>query len=105
MKPISWKGMFRKRFMAKKDRSAFKAGLFIVVSVVLIGVILVAIKGVHAVFVPTSVRKVKFTLADDVGGLRLGDDVRIGGFKVGVIRGIEVEGLEEGQRPDILITY
>jgi ABC-type transporter Mla subunit MlaD len=91
--------------MAKKDRSAFKAGLFIVVSIALICLILVAIKGIHAVFVPTSQRKVKFTLADDIGGLRLGDDVRIGGFKVGVIRAIDVEGLGDGQKPDILITY
>jgi ABC-type transporter Mla subunit MlaD len=91
--------------MAKKDRSAFKAGLFIVVSVVLIGVILVGIKGIHAVFVPTSQRMARFSLTDDIGGLRLGDDVRIGGFKVGVIRSIDVRGLEEGQKPDILISF
>ena len=45
--------------------------------------------------------------ASPVGGLRLGDDVRVGGFKVGVIRDIEVvqgEGAtaELLERPDIL---
>jgi ABC-type transporter Mla subunit MlaD len=91
--------------MAKKDRSAFKAGLFICVSVLLIGAVLVAIKGIHTVFVPTSDRMVKFSLTDDVGGLRLGDDVRIGGFKVGVIHSIEVAGLNEGEKPEILVGF
>ncbi len=91
--------------MATKDRSAFKAGLFIVVSVALIGLILVGIKGIHTVFVPSSEHKASFTLSDDIGGLRLGDDVRIGGFKVGVIHDIELEGLANGQKPTILISF
>jgi ABC-type transporter Mla subunit MlaD len=91
--------------MAKQDRSAFKAGLFIVISTVLIGFVLVAIKGIHTVFVPSSEHKAAFTLTDDIGGLRLGDDVRIGGFKVGVIRDIELEGLASGEKPRILISF
>ncbi len=91
--------------MAKADRSAFKAGLFIVVSLVLIGFIVVGIKGFGSVLTPMEVRHVRFSLIDDVGGLRLGDDVRLGGYKVGTIHSITVQNLAEGQKPDILITF
>lgn len=91
--------------MTRKDRSALRAGLFIVVTVLLIGGIVVAIKGVRTFVTPTVQRKVRFALNSDVGGLRIGDDVRLGGYKVGVIRRIDVQGLEEGQQPGILITF
>src|SRR5689334_16165826 len=91
--------------MAKRDRSAFKAGLFIVVTVLLIGAVIVAIKGVSNVFTPISHRHVRFALTDDVGGLRLGDDVRLGGFKVGNIESIEVTGVGEGQKPVIMMGF
>jgi ABC-type transporter Mla subunit MlaD len=79
--------------------------LFIVATLLLIAVIIVGIKGLRTVFVPITERKVHFTLADDVGGLRLGDDVRLGGFKIGVIHRIEVVGLAEGEKPGINITF
>jgi ABC-type transporter Mla subunit MlaD len=91
--------------MAKQDRSALRAGLFIVVTVVLIGGIVVGIKGVRTFVTPVVERKARFALSSDIGGLRIGDDVRLGGYKVGVIRRIEVQGLEEGQQPGILITF
>ncbi|HEX2974256.1 MAG TPA: MlaD family protein [Tepidisphaeraceae bacterium] len=77
-----------------KERNALKAGIFILFSVALIFSIMVGIRGVKGWFEPTVIRTVTFSLKDDVGGLRVGDDVRIGGFKVGVVRTIEV-----GQRP------
>jgi ABC-type transporter Mla subunit MlaD len=91
--------------MRKKDRSATKAGLFIVASLLLLLGIVVSIKGLRSVFTPVVERKVRFSLTDDIGGLRLGDDVRLGGFKIGVIRGIDVLGTGDGQQPVILITF
>lgn len=91
--------------MANRDRSEFKAGLFIIVTLLLIGAIVVGIKGLRSILTPAGERKVRFTLTDDVGGLRLGDDVRLGGYKVGVVRGIDVQGLGDREKPSILITF
>lgn len=91
--------------MAKQDHSAFKAGLFIVVTLILIAGIIVSIKGARAVFTKFVDRRVRFTLTDDIGGLRPGDDVRLGGYKVGVIEAIDIVGLTEGQQPGIVITF
>ncbi|MGE5608723.1 MAG: MlaD family protein [Bacillota bacterium] len=77
-----------------KERNALKAGVFILISVGLIFAVVAGIRGASGWFDPTTVRTVTFALKDDVGGLRVGDDVRIGGFKVGVVRAIEV-----GRRP------
>lgn len=75
----------------KDQRNAVKAGLFILVSIVLIIVLIVAIKGASRIFQPVQIRTAEFTLADDLGGLNVGDDVRIGGFRVGVVRSIDLE--------------
>jgi ABC-type transporter Mla subunit MlaD len=91
--------------MAQQERSQFRAGLFILVSIVLIFGVVVAIKGVSAVFTPLNERKVRFNLSDDIGGLRIGDEVRIGGYKVGVVRQIDLQGLTAGQAPSLLITF
>ena len=90
--------------MPQQERSQLKAGLFILTSIVLIFGVIVAIKGVSVVFTPIDERHVRFGLSDDVGGLRIGDDVRIGGFKVGVVRRIELQGLDSGT-PSLLITF
>src|SRR6516165_8927708 len=89
----------RSHDMAKQDRSALRAGLFIVTTLIVIACIIVGIKGLRTVFVPIVERKVHFTLADDVGGLRIGDDVRLGGYKIGVIHSIDVVGIAEGEKP------
>ena len=78
-----------------KDRNALRAGLFIVISIALIIAIIIAIQGFDRIVEPMQQRKVSFSLKDDVGGLRVGDDVRIGGFKVGVVRRIDVMGTGE----------
>src|SRR5437868_2111537 len=77
--------------MAKKERNAFKAGLFIIVSIILIVAVIVGIKGVGELLEPDQMRTATFGLADDVSGLRIGDDVRVGGLKVGIVRSIGVE--------------
>jgi ABC-type transporter Mla subunit MlaD len=53
---------------------------------------------------PSQSMSVSFRLSDDLGGLRKGDDVRIGGFKVGVIRDIEVID-REGQPAGIVVGF
>jgi ABC-type transporter Mla subunit MlaD len=75
----------------RKERNAFKAGLFIVISFALIVTLILGIKGIGRFIVPSQDRMVRFSLSDDIGGLSPGDDVRIGGAKVGVVRGIEID--------------
>jgi phospholipid/cholesterol/gamma-HCH transport system substrate-binding protein len=91
-----------------QDRNAFKAGLFIVISVVLIIGVIIAIKGFGRLIEAQQVRTATFTLADDIGGLRVGDDVRVGGLKVGIVRSLRIERQTEagqGQQPKILVTF
>jgi len=64
-----------------KDRNAFVAGLFIIASFALGATVLVLIRG-HGMG-PERVMTASFKLTDDLGGLAVGDDVRIGGVKVG----------------------
>lgn len=75
----------------KNERNALKAGIFMVVSLVLVIAIILGIKGLGRLTEPLQYRTVTFKLADDIGGLRVGDDVRIGGAKVGAVRSIDVE--------------
>ncbi|WP_428940525.1 MlaD family protein [Fontivita pretiosa] len=72
------------------DRNSLKAGLFIVASIVLAIGIIVAIKGVGRFLEPVQRVTVRFDLKDDIGGLSPGDEVRIGGAKVGIVRGVEL---------------
>src|SRR3954466_9325079 len=73
-----------------KKRNALRAGIFIVLSILLAITIIIGIKGLDRLLDPVDTRHVRFTLQDDLGGLRVGDDVRIGGYKVGEVREIEV---------------
>jgi ABC-type transporter Mla subunit MlaD len=73
-----------------KQRNSFKAGLFILVSIALIVTVILSIKGIGRIFAPQQERSVSFKLTDDIGGLQVGDEVRLGGFKVGVVKDIEV---------------
>jgi phospholipid/cholesterol/gamma-HCH transport system substrate-binding protein len=88
------------------ERNAFKAGLFIVISILLILAVIVGIQGLGQLIEPKQVRTVSFTLTDDVGGLRVGDDVRVGGLKVGIVRSREIESNEQtDKQPRILIKF
>ncbi|QOV87487.1 MlaD family protein [Humisphaera borealis] len=87
-----------------KERNALRAGLFIVVSTVLIAVVIVSIKGAGRFTEGRSTRTVSFKLSDDLGGLRIGDDVRVGGWKVGSVQTIEAVGLE-GADPRLQVTF
>jgi ABC-type transporter Mla subunit MlaD len=88
------------------DRNALKAGLFIVLSIVLIFAVIVGIKGIGRIIEPQQTRQVVFGLGDDVGGLRVGDDVRVGGVKVGIIRSLTIEpGSGEESPARIVIDF
>src|SRR3954470_22246928 len=89
-----------------KDRNEFKAGLFIVASVVLILAVIVAIKGLGRIIEQQQVRTATFSLADVLGGLRLGDDVRVGGLKVGAVRSLTIEPpADEKSQPRIVVAF
>src|SRR5689334_21497939 len=73
-----------------RKRNALRAGIFIILSIVLAITVIIGIKGLDRLLDPVEKRYARFTLQDDLGGLRVGDDLRIGGFKVGQVREIEV---------------
>jgi ABC-type transporter Mla subunit MlaD len=88
----------------KKERNATKAGFFIVFSAALIVVIVMAIKGGVSLSDPMQTRIVQFNLKDDLGGLRVGDDVRVGGYKVGAVTKIEPADLDKAE-PYMEVTF
>lgn len=73
-----------------KERNALKAGIFIVVSLVLILGVIFSISGIERFTQATRRVTVMFNLSDDIGGLRVGDEVRIGGYAVGAIERIDL---------------
>jgi ABC-type transporter Mla subunit MlaD len=91
--------------MPTKNRSELRAGIFIVISVALVVAAVVAIRGVKTVFAHETARRARFELSDDLGGLRVGDDVRVGGFKVGIVRSIDILGLDKGEQPYIAVRF
>ena len=88
-----------------KDRNALKAGTFIVVSTVLTIAIVVAIKDFGRFAESSGVRTARFRLADNLGGLRVGDEVRVGGFKVGSVKAIEPAGLDGGEEAALHVRF
>ncbi|HEX3357018.1 MAG TPA: MlaD family protein [Tepidisphaeraceae bacterium] len=86
------------------ERNAFKAGLFIVISIALIFFVTIMIKGVGRMTEPSKTRTVLFSLADNIGGLRVGDDVRVGGLRVGIIKTINLIFSDKTQKIAIAFT-
>jgi ABC-type transporter Mla subunit MlaD len=74
--------------MPKKNRSALRAGLLMLGSIFLILCVVVGIKGLSWLRDPAVNYHVVFDLRTNIGGLRIGDEVRIGGFKVGEVKRI-----------------
>ena len=79
----------------KKDRNALRSGIFIIVTVVLIVAVIVGIKGLDTFSEAREVRAVSFKLTDDIAGLQPGDDVRVGGSKVGMVEKVTIVGADE----------
>jgi len=90
-----------------KQRNALYAGIFIVIGVVLIVGVLIGIKGLGTWTEPVQVRRVSFALSDNIGGLRVGDEVRLGGYKVGEVRSIDVTdaGASAEGEPQVIVYY
>src|SRR5436190_4632137 len=88
----------------KNERNAFKAGVFIILSIVLIFMITVMIKGVGRFTVPTEIQAVQFALTDNIGGLRIGDDVRVGGLKVGIVKAVDLIPHSSGSQ-NIIVSF
>src|ERR1700722_4991966 len=74
-----------------KQRNSLRAGIFMLVSLALILFVIIAISGAAKFTQSFKTYPVAFSLQDDIGGLRPGDDVRIGGLKVGSVRDIRID--------------
>lgn len=74
-----------------KPRNALRAGVFMMVSVALIIFVIITISGAAKFTQSFTTYGISFDLKDDVGGLRQGDDVRIGGVKAGSVREIKID--------------
>jgi ABC-type transporter Mla subunit MlaD len=92
----------------KEQRNAIRAGLFMLLSIAMVIAIVIGIAGAERFTQTWSDRQAMFSLDDDIGGLAVGDDVRIGGFKVGVVRAIDLTGIENptpDHPPAIYVTF
>ncbi len=87
-----------------KQRNAFKAGLFILGSIGLMIAVIVGIEGLGSLFEPVQHRAVTFTLTDNLSGLSKGDDVRVGGVKVGKVTRIEYVPEDSG-KPMLIVHF
>jgi ABC-type transporter Mla subunit MlaD len=84
-----------------RDRNALKAGIFIVLSFMAAVASIVLIRGLGTGAM--QIRTVSFSLTDDLNGLSEGDDVRIGGAKVGSVKEIKPVNLDS--TPQILVKF
>ncbi len=88
-----------------KNRSALRAGLLMIGSIALVIFVIISVKGMSFFKDPKHNHMVAFDLKTDIGGLRIGDEVRIGGFKVGEIEKIFVRLDDKDHPPHILIVF
>jgi ABC-type transporter Mla subunit MlaD len=93
--------------MPNKNRSALRSGLLMLASVALIICVIIGIKGLSWLNDRTRNYLVAFDLKTNIGGLRIGDEVRVGGFKVGEVKHIMLRKDEDQRHPPyyILIAF
>jgi ABC-type transporter Mla subunit MlaD len=88
------------------ERNALSAGLFIVISIIAAGAIVVTVKGGIHTAEPNQERQVTFRLTDDVSGIGIGDETRLGGYKVGTVKSIRVITNDTGDgEPRIIVGF
>jgi ABC-type transporter Mla subunit MlaD len=89
-----------------RERNALRTGIFIIVCLAAAIGVIIAIRGTEQLFEPKQHAVISFPLGADVGGLRRGDDLRIGGYKVGVVEGIELADIDAPAkaRADVRVT-
>lgn len=85
-----------------RNRNALIAGIFIVVTLVAAVAVILLINGEGSGKTQTHVAS--FKLDDDLSGLSIGDEVRLGGVKIGVVRDIQTKDLES-HAPLVLVTF
>ena len=90
-----------------KNRSALRAGLLMLGSLALIVAVIIGIKGLSWLSEHTTTYLVAFELKTNIGGLRIGDEVRVGGFKVGEVKHIALRKDEDPKHPPyyILVAF
>jgi ABC-type transporter Mla subunit MlaD len=90
-----------------KDRSALRSGLLMLASIALIICVIIGIKGLSWINDRTKNYLVAFDLKTNIGGLRIGDEVRVGGFKVGEVKKIMLREDKDQKHPPyyILIAF
>lgn len=86
------------------QRNELKAGLFIVISFVLAIAIFFSITGSSWFVGQTKTYAVVFDLVEDIGGLKPGSGVRIGGLNVGKVTQVEIVQSESETRTRALFT-
>lgn len=84
------------------DKNALRAGLFIVAAVALAAGVLVAIQGSRHWLEPTHTVTAAFELTENLGGLKTGDPVRVGGFDQGNVSAIR---FVTGRPPHIEVEF
>jgi ABC-type transporter Mla subunit MlaD len=88
-----------------KNRSALRAGLLMLASLALVVGAVIGIKGLSWIRDPVDTYLVAFDLKTNIGGLRVGDEVRVGGFKVGEVKRISlVRDLDQSHPPYFLVV-
>lgn len=84
------------------DKNAVKAGLFIVVALVLAAGLLVLLQGSRKWFEPTRTVTAEFELTENLSGLKVGDPVRVGGFDQGRVKAVR---FATGQPPRLEVDF
>ena len=87
-----------------RNANPLKAGLFIVISFAIAAAIFFGITGTSALRESSKDYSVAFDLDEDVNGLAVGSDVRIGGFIVGAVKSVEVVDSAAGH-PSIRVGF
>jgi len=88
-----------------KDRNAFKAGLFILISIALVVGIIFGIQGTGHWFHPMRTVITAFDLDENLGGLRVGDPVRIGGYDQGHVTNIYLVPDGSDKQPQFYVVF
>ena len=89
-----------------KNRSSLRSGILMLLSLGMIVAIIIGIKGLAWIKDPITTHLVAFDLKTNVSGLRVGDEVRIGGAKVGEVRKIMVNlDTSAGTPPHVLVAF
>jgi len=71
------------------DRSALKAGAFMFIALILGVSVFIGIRGAGSFLTATTQLTIVFNIHDNLGGLKIGDTVRIGGYDQGRVTAIE----------------